>query len=106
MEVERKKKYRVASDLCYTYGFSLLFFDDQSFTHESKYGLFINSRRCKSLIGAQICKSKLSLVGSSDIDLDILDSMNESDGVKELDSIIMSFENYLTQRRQWMDSRR
>ncbi len=60
MEAFCKKKYRLASDLCYTFGFSEKFFRSD-FNYECIYGLSLHVRRCQTIVGAQFFRAKFFL---------------------------------------------
>ena len=96
LEGVAKKKYRFAAELTFVYGFRVEFFrhvsgsldESGNLTPDAVSGLYFNSRRCLSQVGAQSFKAGffLSKLGCY-LDDDLLDAMSKSGDLASKQSI-------------------
>lgn len=87
MEIHCKKKFRVTADLCNTFGFSEHFFRKHGgYSAEAEYGLYLNLRRCQSIIGGQFFRAKFFLdkLGTFYMDDELADSLSPDDESKQI----------------------
>lgn len=87
MDAWHKKKYRIESDMCYTYGFDKSFFDG-GFGPEQFYGLYLNSRRLRNSVGGNVFQAMVNK-DCGYVNYDMMDSMaDDEDDIPKLVSEI------------------